>query len=114
MDRMVSDDVLTQRLVHLVDEQKRNELMIIYIEDLAAMKLTAKDLAPGGRTAVAQAVLASPEAAGREVQDLFEGFLQRPAEPLAIDFFSAQMQAGVPVEMVLATIVGSPEYRARG
>ena len=29
---MVSDDILLQRLVHLVDKEKRNELMIIYIE----------------------------------------------------------------------------------
>jgi hypothetical protein len=49
--RMASDEVLSQRLVHLVDKQKRNELMVIYMEDLAAMKLTAKDLAPDGRAA---------------------------------------------------------------
>ena len=49
--RLASDDVLSQRLVHLVDEEKRNELMIIYMEDLAGMKLTAKDLAPDGRAA---------------------------------------------------------------
>ena len=49
--RMASDDFLTQRLVHLVDEKKRNELLIIYLEDLAPLKLTAKDLADGGRAA---------------------------------------------------------------
>jgi tetratricopeptide (TPR) repeat protein len=49
--RLVSDDILAQRLVHLVDKEKRNELMIIYSEDLAEKKLTAKDLAPGGRAA---------------------------------------------------------------
>jgi hypothetical protein len=48
---MASDEVLAQRLVHLVDEQKRNELMIIYLEDLAPMKVTAKDLAPDGPAA---------------------------------------------------------------
>jgi hypothetical protein len=47
--RMASDDVLSQRLVHLVDEAKRNELMIIYMEDLSGMGLTAADLAPNGR-----------------------------------------------------------------
>lgn len=46
--RMASDDILSQRLVHLVDEAKRNELMIIYIEDLGGMGLTAADLGPGG------------------------------------------------------------------
>jgi hypothetical protein len=46
---LASDEVLSQRLVHLVDEAKRNELMIIYLEDLTPMKLTAADLAPGGK-----------------------------------------------------------------
>jgi hypothetical protein len=49
--RMASDDVLSQRLVYLVDEAKRNELMIIYIEDLSGMGLTAADIAEGGRAA---------------------------------------------------------------
>lgn len=49
--RWSSDEVLSQRLVHLVDEAKRNELMIIYLEDLSAMGLTAADLAAGGSAA---------------------------------------------------------------
>lgn len=49
--RMISDDLLSQRLVHLIDETKRNELMIIYIEDLSGMGLTAADLSPGGSAA---------------------------------------------------------------
>jgi hypothetical protein len=36
------------RLVHLLDEQKRRELMIVYGEDLAATGLTPTDLSPGG------------------------------------------------------------------
>jgi hypothetical protein len=47
--RIAGDDLLMQRLVHLVDEAKRNELMIIYMEDLSGLGLTALDLAPGGR-----------------------------------------------------------------
>lgn len=47
--RMASDNVLSQRLLHLVDEKKRDELMIIYMEDLAPMNLTAADLAPNGK-----------------------------------------------------------------
>jgi hypothetical protein len=49
--RLASDDILSQRLVHLVDEAKRNELMIIYIEDLGHTGLTAADLSAGGRAA---------------------------------------------------------------
>ena len=47
--RMASDEVLSQRLVHLVDERKRSELMIIYLEDLSAMGLAAADIAEGGK-----------------------------------------------------------------
>ena len=49
--RMESDDAVRQRLVHLVDKAKRNELMVIYTEDLSSTGLTAADLAAGGRAA---------------------------------------------------------------
>ena len=49
--RMASDETLSQRLVHLADERKRNELMIIYLEDLSAMGLAAADLAKDGKAA---------------------------------------------------------------
>ena len=49
--RLGSDEVLSQRLVHLVDDAKRNELMIIYVEDLSPMNLTAADLGKGGKAA---------------------------------------------------------------
>jgi hypothetical protein len=49
--RMASDDIMSQRLVHLIDKEKRNELMIIYIESLSEMGLTAGDVTAGGRAA---------------------------------------------------------------
>lgn len=49
--RIAGDDILMQRLVHLVDEAKRNELMIIYAEDLSGLGLTAAALAPNGGAA---------------------------------------------------------------
>ncbi|HUQ33412.1 MAG TPA: hypothetical protein VM095_14925 [Pyrinomonadaceae bacterium] len=49
--RMASDDILSQRLVHLVDKQKRNELMIIYTEALGERGLTAADFGENGRAA---------------------------------------------------------------
>jgi hypothetical protein len=49
--RMAGDDILMQRLVYMVDEAKRNELMIIYLEDLSAMNLVAADFAENGRAA---------------------------------------------------------------
>jgi hypothetical protein len=45
--KMASTEVMYQRLVHLVDETKRNELMFIYAEDLTATGLTAADLNEG-------------------------------------------------------------------
>jgi hypothetical protein len=38
------------RLVHLLDKQKRKELMIIYGEDVAQHGFSAADLQPGGET----------------------------------------------------------------
>jgi biopolymer transport protein ExbD len=49
--RMTGDDILFQRLLHLVDKAKRNELMIVYIEDLSGMGLSAADLAKNGAAA---------------------------------------------------------------
>lgn len=46
--KMRGTEFLSQRLVHLVDESKRNELMIIYVEDMSDTGLTAADLAEGG------------------------------------------------------------------
>lgn len=47
--QMASPETLTQRLVHLLDEKKRDELMIIYAEDLSPMKLSVADLSTGGK-----------------------------------------------------------------
>jgi len=47
--QMAGTDVLTQRLVHLTDDTKRDELMIIYAEDLSPMKLTAAELSANGK-----------------------------------------------------------------
>jgi hypothetical protein len=69
--RMASDEVLSQRLVYLVDEAKRNELMIIYMEDLSPMRLTAAELAPGG-------------AAISRWEEVSNGLLQRATKSLEI------------------------------
>ena len=47
----MNSEILMQRLVHLVDEAKRNELMIIYMEDLSGTGLTAADLGKNGAAA---------------------------------------------------------------
>lgn len=40
--------MMNVRLVHLTDETKRRELMVIYAEDLKETGFTAEDLMPGG------------------------------------------------------------------
>jgi hypothetical protein len=40
--------MMSVRLVHLLDEQKRKELMIIYGEDVTPTGLTAAELREGG------------------------------------------------------------------
>jgi hypothetical protein len=42
------DGMMYVRLVHLLDEQKRKELMVIYAEDLQPKGLTASELQQGG------------------------------------------------------------------
>lgn len=42
-------DMMNVRFVHLPDEQKRSELMIIYAEDLKPAGLRSADLEPGGK-----------------------------------------------------------------
>ena len=49
--RLASNDVLMQRLVHVVDASNRDELMIIYVEDLGGTGMTAADLNEGGASA---------------------------------------------------------------
>lgn len=41
--------MMNVRFVHLIDEQKRKELMIIYAEDLASTGFTVEDLLPTGK-----------------------------------------------------------------
>jgi hypothetical protein len=77
--RMASDDVLSQRLVHLIDEAKRNELMIIFMEDLSGLGLTAADLAEGGRAAARWG-------------DISNGLLERAVKGMNIQRFSATVK----------------------
>ena len=45
------EDVLFQRFIRVVDEAKRHEFILIYIEDLRGSGFAATDLAKGGRAA---------------------------------------------------------------
>jgi hypothetical protein len=45
----VGTDILTERLVWLLDAPPRNELMVIYLEDLGDQGLAAADFSEGGK-----------------------------------------------------------------
>jgi hypothetical protein len=47
--RLASDEVLSQRLLHYIGEKRRDELMIIYIEDMAGLGMTSTDVGKGGK-----------------------------------------------------------------
>jgi hypothetical protein len=69
--RMAGENALSQRLVHLPDAAKRNELMVIYMEDLSLLGLTAADLNPDGR------------AADRR-EEVFKGLLDRAGKGMQV------------------------------
>jgi len=48
-DYRMPDATMNVRLVHLLDDQKRKELMIIYAEDLQSTGVSVSDLLPGGK-----------------------------------------------------------------
>ena len=47
--KLASDEIMSQRLVHLIGNTKRDELMIIYLEDMTPLGLTAPDVNKGGK-----------------------------------------------------------------
>lgn len=49
--QLEGEDIVYQRFVRLVDEARRNELLIIYYENLSGTGLTAADLSEKGRAA---------------------------------------------------------------
>ena len=49
--RVAGNDLMWRRLVHLTDASRRDELMIIYLEDLGGTNLTAADLTGSGKDA---------------------------------------------------------------
>lgn len=47
--RLTGNDLMWRRLIHLTDETRRHELLIVYLEDLGGTGLTAGDLMGQGR-----------------------------------------------------------------
>jgi hypothetical protein len=46
--RLASDEIISQRLLHFIPEKRRDELMIIYLEDMTPLGVTSADVAAGG------------------------------------------------------------------
>jgi hypothetical protein len=66
------------RLVHLLDVQKRKELMIVYGEDLAPTGLTAADLDQGGKAHEQWPAIEKSLIAGAEERIAIEPLAARP------------------------------------
>jgi hypothetical protein len=64
------------------------------------------------RGAVAGAILRTTEGSGDEVQDLYYWLLHRAADPAGLQSFTSDLQQGMPVELIVAILSGSPEYAA--
>ena len=47
--RLGSDETLSLRFLHYIGDKKRDELMIIYLEDLSTQGLIAADVGKGGK-----------------------------------------------------------------
>jgi hypothetical protein len=65
-------EMMSVRLVHLLDEQKRKELMIIYSENVAPTGLTASDLSDNGR-------------AHEQWPEIERGLIERAKKAIVID-----------------------------
>jgi hypothetical protein len=48
----ISESVMYERMARVVDDARRNEFILLYVEDLSQAGLTANDFAAGGRAAV--------------------------------------------------------------
>ncbi|MDQ4097046.1 MAG: DUF4214 domain-containing protein, partial [Actinomycetota bacterium] len=65
------------------------------------------------RTTAALAFALNPEGSTNIVKQCYARFLGHEADPVGLDFWVRQLQAGFRTEYVLAFFVGSNEYRAR-
>jgi PKD repeat protein len=62
------------------------------------------------RTAIATALLNSPESDADQVQALYQRFLSRAADPAGLNLFVTALEQGTSIDQVIATIVASSEF----
>jgi hypothetical protein len=72
------------------------------------------NLDPNGvnRAATAQVFLNSDEYRSNEINGAYQKLLGRPLDPSGQIYWLGQMRAGLPIEAVMASITGAPEYAA--
>jgi hypothetical protein len=75
--RLASDEIISQRLLYFIGENRRDELMIIYIEDMSGLGLTSVDVAKGGK-------------AEARFNEIAEALLARTRKDLKIKLTSAE------------------------
>jgi PKD repeat protein len=79
--------------------------------DAAGLQTWTQALVNGmSRTAVATAVLSSPESDADQVQALYQRFLSRAADPAGLNTFVNALEQGASIDQVIATIVASSEF----
>jgi hypothetical protein len=82
--------------------------------DSAGAAAFGQQLAAGvSRTAVATAILTSPEGRADEVQQMYERLLRRDPDVSGANAFCNALQTGMSDGMVEAVIIGSDEYKNR-
>jgi hypothetical protein len=82
--------------------------------DTAGLAFWQVQLGAGmSRTAVANALLLSPERDQDVVASDYQVFLHRPVDPAGSAFWAHELSTGLTDEEVIASVVGSDEYFAR-
>src|SRR5262249_30746999 len=82
--------------------------------DSAGAAAFSQQLAAGvSRTAVATAILTSPEGRADEVQQMYERLLRRDPDFSGANAFCNALQTGMSDGMVEAVLLGSDEYKTR-
>src|SRR4029077_7619517 len=66
-----------------------------------------------GRTEIAHAVAASPEATQIVVSTLYQDTLGRAPDPSGLTYWAGQLQVGASTSTVLASLLGSDEFFRR-
>jgi hypothetical protein len=88
------------------------DLLLRQPDPAGALGWDAELMTGTDRTTIASRILRSAEGTADEVKQLYFWLLHRAADSVGLQSFSNQLEQGRPVERIVATIAGSPEYAA--